>query len=201
MSQKATDSLVTHHLSLIHARAGTWMQTLPLHAHLKSRRVLIHAWSIKVAECQGPCEPSSGLNRLALKWEREWVCVCGGGKLCCKCCGVVIEAMRYPGIICQFAADLTEVRIDRIMSGEHPQCIWRSHWKVQRSDYTPIREQSRVKTCQFPGLSSKCEKLRDDCSHKALHLVARFEEKLQFVYQQAVNTELSSVWIFIKKIY
>lgn len=55
------------------------------------------------------------------------VCVGGGGKLCCKCCGVVIEAMRYPGIICQFAADRTEVRIDGIMSGEHPQCIWRSH--------------------------------------------------------------------------
>lgn len=56
---------------------------------------------------------------------------------------------------------------------------------VQSSDYTSIREQRGVKTCQFlcrdMGVSSICEKLRDDCTRiaKALHSTARCEETEQ----------------------
>lgn len=114
--------------------------------HLTCRHTRVHTQTIKALDRKGPHEAASGLNRLALPclWEHEQRY---------KCWGVVIEAMWYPGIICQFAADRTGAREDRIMSGEHPQCIWRSHWKVPGSDYTPIREQRRVKTCQFPALT------------------------------------------------
>lgn len=89
-------------------------------------------------------------------WTSKWpqsisaaVCV---GVWVCALRGAAIEAMWYPGIICQFAMDRTEVREDRIMSGEHPQCIWRTE-KVQSSDYTSIGEQRGVKMRQFPAVT------------------------------------------------
>ena len=59
--------------------------------------------------------------------------------------------MWYPGIICQFATGRIQVK------GRYDH-VWRSPTmhlgtlkKVQGSDYTSIREQRGVKTCQFPA--------------------------------------------------
>lgn len=61
--------------------------------------------------------------------------------------------MWYPGIICQFATGRIEVK------GRYDH-VWRSPTmhlgtlkKVQGSDYTSIREQRGVKTCQFPAVT------------------------------------------------
>lgn len=152
--------------------------------------------STNVPDDQGPHRPASRPQSISAASTCVCVCGCVCGcvservwELYYKCWGVEIKAIWYPGVICQFAAERSKVTGDRIMSGEHSWCIWSSRWEVQSSDYTPIREQCWVKTCQFPALTwAQCEKLRNDCSNIArTSTVGGPDNCLYFVYPNIFN--------------
>lgn len=104
-------------------------------------------------------------NRLCSKISCVWVCMCTYN-------ATIVTQQRYkqcdiPALFVNLPRTRVKHTADRIMSGEHPQCIWCGE-KGQGSDYTSIGVtvwcQNVSITCSETGASSIHKKQRCVCT-------------------------------------
>lgn len=96
-------------------------------------------------------------------------------RVCVRTYGAtIVTQQRYkqcdiPALFVNLPRSRVKHTADRIMSGEHPQCIWCGE-KGQGSDYTSIGVtvwcQNVSITCSETGASSIHKKLRDVCAQQ-----------------------------------